>query len=146
MIQKFLKILIFENLLHKKHSSKTSPAANQFRSQDTSGPKLLDISGRETLPALELMDKSGPEVFGYFRPRDKSSPETSLAPKCLDKSGPETCPALRQVQPRDKSSHKIALASKQAAQPSTIFAPSQPLLLRSPYQLFYEAQIQAPET
>ena len=109
-------------------SSKTSPAANQVRPRDTSGPKLLDNSGRETLPALKLLDKSGPEVFGQVRPRDKSSPETSLAQKCLDKSGPEiflillsffikqkfqapeTSPALRHVGPRDISGTETFLS------------------------------------
>jgi hypothetical protein len=40
-----------------------SPAARHI-----SGSKLLDISGSETLPTLELLDTSGPEVFGQVQP------------------------------------------------------------------------------
>ena len=67
----------------------------KWQLQDTSGPKLLDTSGREALPVLKLLDSSGPEVFGQVWPRDKSGSETSPAPRQLhpwDKSSPETSP------------------------------------------------------
>ena len=82
-------------------------ALRHFRPRDTSGPKLLDTSGRKTLPAVDISgpkpwDKSGPETclalrqvrtslaLRHFRPWDMSGPETSQ-----DKSGIETFPAPR---------------------------------------------------
>ena len=49
-------------------SSKTIPAANNDWPRDISGPKLLDTTGLETLPAPELLEKSGLKVFGQVRP------------------------------------------------------------------------------
>ena len=48
-------------------STKTLPTANQVRPWDTSGPKLLNTSGRDTLPALDISgrkhwNKSGPKT------------------------------------------------------------------------------------
>ena len=43
-------------------------APRLVRPQNTSGTKIWDISGRETLPALKLLDKSGPEFFGQVQP------------------------------------------------------------------------------
>ena len=81
----FIRLLVFSVpnviFLQAPESSKTSPDANQVWPRDTSGPKLLDTSGLETLPALKLLDTSCPEVFGQYRPRDKSGPETSPAPR-----------------------------------------------------------------
>ena len=75
-------------------SSKTLPAANQVRPRDTSGLKLWDISGRETLLALNFWTLPAARHFWPW------SFWTHAAPKFLDKSGPKTSPALRQVRPQ----------------------------------------------
>ena len=72
----FLK-LVSTQFYSMKNSPKTLPAANLVRPWDTSGPKLLDTPGHETLPALDISgrepwDKSGPEKSGPKTSQDKS--------------------------------------------------------------------------
>ena len=96
-----MPIRIHTNLSFLTHLS----ALRHFRPRETSGHKLLDTSGRETLPTLRHFrhwDKSGPETsptlrqvrtsaaLKHFLPWDISSPKTSQ-----EKSSPKTFLALR---------------------------------------------------